>query len=86
MPRQSVYIIIAAVLVIGAIVLFLQRDNTGTSSPSPSVAGSGAHPPPTGATDPAPGGTISPIDRSTAPPSATGRAPSGEPARPVERR
>ena len=71
---------------IGALALFFQRDNTGRFSSSPSAAGSGAQLPSNSSLNPTPSGTPAPSDPNNAPSSATPRAPSGEAARPAERR
>lgn len=90
--RQPLYLIIPVVAVLAALVLFLQRDNTGqpSSQSSPSASGlstgSGANVPPNTSLNPTPSGTRTPADSSSTPPSASQRAPSGEPARPAERR
>lgn len=90
MSRQPLYLIIPVIAVIGALVLFFQRDNTGRSSSSPSASGlatgSGAQMPSSGSLNPTPSGTPAPSDPNSAPASATPRAPSGEAARPAERR
>ena len=64
---------------------------TGTAPPSSasrsgSATGSGANVPPRTSINPVPSGTTAPADRNSTPESATQRAPSGEPARPTERR
>ena len=90
MPRQPLYLIIPVIAVIAALVLFLQRDNTGSTSQSGAASqgmatGSAANVPPSTSLNPTPSGTPSPNPGDT-PASAMQRAPSGEPARPVERR
>lgn len=90
MPRQPLYLIIPIVAVIAALVLFLQRDNTGNTSQSGPASqgmtqGSAANVPPSTSVNPTPSGTPS-TDRGDTPASAMPRAPSGEPARPAERR
>ena len=92
MQRKPLFLIIPVVAVIAALVLFLQRDNTGqpqssASSSRPGLSeGSGAQMPPTTSLNPTPSGTPSPADPNSTPTSATPRAPSGEQARPAERR
>jgi hypothetical protein len=94
MRRQHLFLIIPVLAVIAALVLFLQRDDTGGAPPStPASAsgsglptGSGANVPPSTSMNPTPSGTNAPADPNSTPGSATQRAPSGEGARPVERR
>jgi hypothetical protein len=90
MPRQPLYLIIPTIAVVAALVLFFQRDRTGNapaaSSSSGSLAVSAAQMPSNTSMNPTPSGTASPSDPNGTPASATPRAPSGEPARPAERR
>jgi hypothetical protein len=91
MQRKPLFLIIPVVAVIAALVLFLQRDNTGqpqstASSRSQSLTGSGANMPPNSSLNPTPSGTPAPADPNSTPASATPRSPSGEAARPTERR
>ena len=78
MRRQHLYFIVPVLVVIAALVLFFQRDKV--------TEGSGAHMPPNTSTNPMPSGMTSPADRNSTPGSAMQRAPSGEAARPTERR
>lgn len=91
MQRKPLFLIIPVIAVIAALVLFFQRDNTGqpqstASSGAGLTTGSGAQMPPTNSLNPTPAGTPSVSAPGGAPPSATPTAPSGEAARPVERR
>ncbi len=90
MTRKPLFLIIPVIAVIAALVLFLQRDNTGRSANAPSASGlptgSGANMPPSTSMDPTPSGTPRAASTGAAPTSATPTAPSGEAARPAERR
>ena len=84
MTRKPLFLIIPVIVVIAALVLFFQRDNTGRQ-PAPTGAsglptGSGANMPPSAGIDPGRSGTPQPVDQTSTPSSATPRAPSGEPA------
>ena len=85
MTRKPLFLIIPVIVVIAALVLFFQRDNTGRSSNAPTgtaglPTGSGANMPPSAGMDPGRSGTPQPVDRTSTPTSATPQAPSGEPA------
>lgn len=91
MQRKPLFLIIPVLAVIAALILFFQRDNTqpqssASSSGSGLTEGSGAHMPPTNSMNPTPAGTPSVSAPGTPPISATPTAPSGEAARPGERR
>ena len=92
MQRKPLFLIIPVIAVIAALVLFFQRDNTGQpeatagASRTQSATGSGAQMPPSSSLNPTPSGTPSPTDPNSTPSSATQRSPSGEAARPTERR
>ena len=90
MQRKPLFLIIPVLAVIAALILFFQRDNTqpqsSASSGSGLTEGSGAHMPPTNSMNPTPAGTPSVSAPGNPPTSATPTAPSGEPARPGERR
>jgi hypothetical protein len=92
MQRKPLFLIIPVIAVIVALVLFFQRDNTGqpqstaSSSGAGLTTGSGAHMPPTSSLNPTPAGTPSVSSPGNAPASATPSSPSGEAARPAERR
>ena len=88
MQRKPLFLIIPVIAVIAALLLFLQRDNTGRSSNAPPGSasgsglptGSGAQMPPTTSMNPTMSGTPagSPADPNRTPSSATPRSPSGE--------
>ena len=90
MQRKPLFLIIPVLAVIAALVLFLQRDNTGRSTNAPSASasgsglptGSGAQLPPNSSMNPTLSGTPSgsPTDPNRTPSSATPRSPSGEAA------
>ncbi len=96
MQRKPLFLLIPVIAVIAALVLFLQRDNTGRSANAPSASasgsglptGSGAQMPPNSAMNPTMSGTPagSPPDPNRTPSSATPQSPSGEPARSTQAR
>ena len=95
MSRKPLFLIIPVIAVIAALVLFLQRDNTGRSTNPPSASasgsglptGSGAHMPPSTSMNPSLSGTpANPADPNRTPSSATPQSSSGEAARPTQPR